>query len=395
MPILRKLYEKLTEDTEIVEPPSTHPEYPDFVFGYCYRLHTELGTSRYRDIKSIITASFVLPRNVKHIELGFNTNLTSGMGVIGGSQLSFLSLEDAKKFIDKYLSDKDDIVPYLSKNEPIKLTRADAFSDIPVYLASSYIPKDPKKVSSKLLKRVEIDQPKYEKNTFISNDSEIKKLQMRLSAQHDNLQSEITDKLEQMKKFCGNVEELIDYTDIIKSQRAREIAKGKLDEKISAISAWWCDTESCSSSGVPIFLIIDKKHAYFCSNMVLNFNINKLDDNIKKRVNEYAFIRILASELAALYNSGVRNASTAGGNYYPYYPGTSNININASRQNEIDLSPNKIKFRFSSVYAYKNLETLIEDITEATENIKEAIINADKEFSKLLFTFDDLDEEGE
>ena len=42
--------------------------------------------------------------------------------------------------------------------------------------------------------------------------------------------------------------------------------------------------------------------------MVLNFNINKLDDNIKKRVNEYAFIRIVASELAALYNSGVRNA---------------------------------------------------------------------------------------
>ena len=89
--------------------------------------------------------------------------------MIGGSQLSFLSLEDAKKFIDKYLSDKADIVPYRSKKEPLRLTRADAFSDIPVYLASYYIPKDPKKVSSKLLKRVEIDQPKYEKNTFISD----------------------------------------------------------------------------------------------------------------------------------------------------------------------------------------------------------------------------------
>ena len=98
MPILKKLYEKITKDNTFIEHDPTHPEYPAFVTDFCYRLKSASKTGMFNDLTSYIAVSFVYPNYLKNKELGFNFNLVVSAGMKGGAHLCFLTKADAENF---------------------------------------------------------------------------------------------------------------------------------------------------------------------------------------------------------------------------------------------------------------------------------------------------------
>ena len=106
--------------------------YPDSVKGIHYRLRDNGSSSRWGSDIRYITVSFVLERNLRHPELGFNFAETLGQGVVYSSQLCFLTEKDAENFAKKYGLEKD-YSPYISNLSDYTLIRINAGGDIPCY----------------------------------------------------------------------------------------------------------------------------------------------------------------------------------------------------------------------------------------------------------------------
>lgn len=161
-------------------------EYPNVVKGLAYRI----SSGSY-----FITVSFVLERNLRYPELGFNFNSTAGQGVTHSSQLTFLTKADAQNFIDKYIRGTF-YHPYITQISDIKYIRIDQGGDIPCYVSDaccdyySHENRLPKVVSDRMN-----DTPVS--NPFIKDDPELQAKEER-AAKRQELKDFATNLLEQI-----------------------------------------------------------------------------------------------------------------------------------------------------------------------------------------------------
>lgn len=234
MRILRKLYENLIENkaTGFIDKPPTHPEYPDYVKDYCYRIRYGLAVS------------FLLPRNIKYQELGFSFRFTSLPGA--GAALSFLSIEDAEKFKVKY-GLKGDV--YLSR-DVLFLVRIDNYSDIPCYaeITHAFPQRDIKQLdlrrySKNLINRLEIKHVVYHKNDKLSDQdkrrSEKKELQHKEELK--NIDQGIEETLPLFKELCDDVY----YYENGYDKRYTTVAKGTIKKEfLKDIAKSWEITDT-------------------------------------------------------------------------------------------------------------------------------------------------------
>lgn len=149
--------------------------YPDTCKGLAYRIS---------DGRYYITVSFVLERNLRYPELGFNFTETIGQGIVHSSQLTFLTRQDAQNFIDKYVRGTF-YHPYIAQLSDLIFVRIDKGGDIPCYVSDAcceyydYNNKLPKAVAERM------ETPAVQ-NLFASNDAELQAKAERAAKREEN-----------------------------------------------------------------------------------------------------------------------------------------------------------------------------------------------------------------
>lgn len=387
----------------------THPEYPDFVSSYCYRLRTAEATSKLGDLYSHITVGFVRPYNVVHNELGFNLRFTSSMGIVGGSQLSFLTKDDAENFAKTYLRAYN-LTTYISMKK-VQLLRIDAYSDIPCYVESHYIKNQdaeerPLDMSPNLFNRVKKETKTFKDNPFSKQDLGLTAKHSKMLNKNEKLITEIDNKLELMKEICSNINQLVDYKNIYDSLTNKVIAQGIVDKKITDdLAANWdiiydgtkVDALSAyvETDSNKVFLCLRKRTSY--SNIVLYFKLDKLTNNIKDMFSDRLFIKILADELSKIYNYTVHNNSYFNDGMSYIYVLTNNGSAYGNKR--LVIEPNLIEFNFindeTNVDNIDNIDLINNVIIDITANVKKAINAANNKFINRSFTLDIFDEDEE
>lgn len=390
--ILEKLYKKLLEAGELessaVSKPPTHPEYPDYVSGPAFKIRSGSPTSLLGDLYSYLTARFVLPRNVEHDELGFNIGLTGGQGVIGGSNITFLSEADANKFISKYLPD-DYVITYASRSES-KLIRVDNYGEIPCYLdvngqlLSEKV--DSKRISKNLLDRLENTNSNFVYNPFAPKAATSEKA-------FDKAILNIDEKIELMKQYCSKVDTLFDYKNIKDLYTDRIIAKGVIDKGLNKdFYKRWNIKKS-----IPLTVIIKIRKSKITFQMEpdmsynlpldfnLNFNLNLLDEEEQLNIKSKSLSRIFVSLISKELDYDIRatemfcDIKSKSNKLHKFYVSISRGELSSGiTLNNKDLSSN-------------GLQVLIEELNR----IDSAIMNAFNECKKITpepFSIDDQDE---
>lgn len=371
----------------------THPEYPDFVKDFCYRLKSVSTSGMFT---SYIAVSFVYPNNVKNEELGFNFNHVSSAGMKGGSQLSFLTKADAENFAKKYVSEA--VAPYISR-DPLELVRLDSHSDIPCYVESSFLPRinsisgsgRPPRMSLNLFARMSKNPITYQKNPFSSQEADLNAKSTKLLKNIDKIIPQIEKNLESLKKVCNNINLLIDYKKADISVIDATIARGETDKKLKDLlnSAWHYGKGDVLS----IDISTDREKAYFslsANSPICTFNLDLLPDKIKDMFSEKIFLQLLANTLAKIY--GYEQRFDFGEQQHHI------VNPSGYWQTFI-IQENSIEFNFRSLefhyYKFENIEDLINELNDAADNIKKAINTAADFLPKVIFTVDDFDSEEE
>lgn len=400
MPILNKLYEKIVKDNTFIEHDPTHPEYPDFVQDFCYRLRSVSASWRLTNQTSYIAVSFVYPKNVKNEELGFNFNLVISAGMKGGSHLCFLTKEDAENFAKKYVSAA--VAPYISR-DTLRVVRLDSHSDIPCYVESYFPPKidsiagtgRPLRVSPNLFARMMKKPNTYQKNPFSSQDADLTIKSTKALKNIDTIIPQIEKNLESLKKICSNVDLLVDYKKADTSVINATIARGETDKKLKDIlnSAWHYSSKDGQKDVLKVDIKTDRAKSYFSlssSLPIFTFNLDLLPDKIKDMFSDQIFLKLLVNNLTKIY--GYKQSINVSGQYQilgTFYPPMFVI-----QENSIELDTRGIA-SIESYYQLENIEDLINEINEATTNIKKAINIAADFLPKVIFTIDDFDSEEE
>jgi hypothetical protein len=374
----------------------THPEYPDFVKDFCYRLKSVSRAKWLNDLTSYIAVSFVYPNNVKNEELGFNFNLVTSAGMKGGSHLCFLTKTDAENFAKKYVSEA--VTPYISGHS-LELVRLDSHSDIPCYVESSFPPKinsisgphRPPRMSLNLFARMSKNPITYQKNPFSSQDAGLNVKSTKALENIDKIIPQIEKNLESLKKICSNVDLLIDYKKADISVINATIAIGDTDKKFKDLlnSAWHYGKGDVLS----IEIRTNKTESYFHitnSPPIFTFNLDLLPNNIKDMFSEKLFIEILANTLAKIYKYNQRFGY--GEHQHQIVNPSSYWQTFAIQENSIEFDFRGFEFHY---YQFENIEDLINVLNEAADNIKKAINIAADFLPKAIFTVDDFDEEEE
>lgn len=370
----------------------THPEYPDFVSGYCYRL---------RDDNYYASVSFVLPRNVKYGDLGFNVNLVINQWLIGGSQLRFLNKKDAENFAAKYLG--RNLTTYISQNS-VKAVRIDNYSDIPCYVDVTFVPgvtrtgsllaeDRPEKISPNLFNRLKKIPHTYKENPFISQDADLNKKHTKALKNVEKIVPQIEKNLESLKKICNNIDLLVDYKKADINVIEATIARGETDKKFKDLlnSAWHYGKGDVLS----IEIITDKEKAYFSlsgNSPIFTFNLDLLPNNIKDMFSEKLFIELLANTLAKIYKYKQRFGYGGNQHQHQIVNPSGYWQTFAIQENSIEFDLRGLEFNYS---LFKNIEELINELNEAADNIKKAINIAADFLPKVIFTVDDFDSEEE
>lgn len=391
MPILKKLYEKITKDNTFIEHDPTHPEYPDFVTDFCYRLKSASKTGMFNDLTSYIAVSFVYPNYLKNKELGFNFNFVVSLALQGGAQLSFLTKADAENFAKTYVSEK--VIPYISRGV-LKLVRIDSHSDIPCYVTSSFLPGTmsttdrPRKMSPNLFDRMTKKPITYQSNPFSSHDADLNVKRTKALKNNAELISQIDEKLESLKKICNNIEVLVDYknTDISLINN-KLIARGETDKKLKDIfnSAWHYGKGDVLS----VSLMTGRTNAYFflkSMEAIFTFNLDILPDEIKNMFSEKVFLQLLVNNLTKIYGYQQKNASER-----HYILNSYSREVFVIQEKSIEFNVRNIV----NIFHIENIEDVINKINEAATNIKKAINIAAADVPKATFTVDDFDSEEE
>lgn len=396
MPILKKLYEKITKNNTFVEHDPTHPEYPDLVRDFCYRLKSASRSGGFNDLTSYIAVSFVYPNNVKNEELGFNFNLVRTDGMKGGSHLCFLTKADAENFANKYVSEA--VTPYISRDAR-ELVRIDSHSDIPCYVESSFPPKidstknRPPRMSPNLFNRMTKKPITYQKNPFYSQDADLNVKSTKALKNIDKIIPQIEKNLESLKKICNNIDLLVDYKKADISVINATIAIGDTDKKFKDLlnSAWHYGKGDVLS----IEIRTNKTESYFHitnSPPIFTFNLDLLPNNIKDMFSEKLFIEILANTLAKIYKYNQRFGYGEHQHQHQIVNPSSYWQTFAIQENSIEFDFRGFEFHY---YQFENIEDLINVLNEAADNIKKAINIAADFLPKAIFTIDDFDSEEE
>lgn len=392
MPILKKLYEKITKDNTFIEHDPTHPEYPDFVTDFCYRLKSASKKGMFNDLTSYIAVSFVYPNYLKNKELGFNFNLVVSAGMKGGAHLCFLTKADAENFAKTYVS--EEVIPYISR-DVLKLVRIDSHSDIPCYVTSSFLPGTmsttdrPRKMSPNLFDRMTKKPITYQSNPFSSHDADLNVKRTKALKNIEKIIPQIEKSLESLKKICNNIEVLVDYknTDISLINN-KLIARGETDKKLKDLlnSAWHYG----KGDVLQVALKIDKTETYFVlpySILDFTFNLDILPDEIKNMFSEKIFLQLLVNNLTKIY--GYAQKFGFGGRHHI---------MDSSGKTIFVIQEKSIEFNIRSIvniFHIENIEDVINKINEAATNIKKAANIAAADVPKATFTVDDFDSEEE
>lgn len=396
MSVLRKLYEKLNENStlEFTKHEPTHPEYPDYVRGRVYRIQIKSAPtlSGYNYMSHFIAASFVLPRNVKHDELGFNINIVKDLGVKGGSQISFLSRKDAERFIKEYNIDEEANV-YISR-EAGKFIRIDNYSDIPCYANPEssifYSGRELKKFSDNLTNRILKKDKIHKENTFMdeADKKETERIETKKRERLSALYSKIEEKWEVFTKISTDI---VSFEEKLRNETQSNlsnsvVAKGYIKKNlVSDIFKDWYNNEA----------IYDKKH-----------NIENKEDTFKSYIKTDSNRARIYLEFTSLLfktenlDKDVFNAfkqklfsEELEKRLFTEFKNVENVTVNAFYQhNETKI----VLWCWPQEITEAGIKNIVDNVSKATIMVKNVIqdVFADEHLWKpKTFTIDDFDEE--